>query len=113
MHFIGKICKMLSYCYSDFAKWRSEGSERTILLKAVGQGCSGGLLTCVNKAGLFMRLPAKCLTGCLFCRIFASQFRDNNFKKQTIMLTFGLVALAVVKAVVMAVEFKEIHVSLR
>ena len=29
------------------------------------------------------------------------------------MLTFGLVALAVVKAVVMAVEFKEIHVSLR
>ena len=71
----------LDYCYSDFAKWRSEGSERTILLKAVGQGCSWGLLTCVNKAGLFMRLPAKCLTGCLFCRIFASQFRDNNFKK--------------------------------
>lgn len=29
------------------------------------------------------------------------------------MLTFGLVAMAVVKAVVMVLEFKEIHPSLR
>lgn len=40
-------------------------------------------------------------------------FRDNNYKKFKIMLTFGLVAMAVVKAVVMVLEFKEIHPSLR